>query len=83
MFILLEDPTGKDKAIAEIEEVSKENEEILEQLKDLFHDDREMSDFACFYQQALEQLQSAHQNRLHSGWRAKQGPVDKDFCPAR
>lgn len=44
MFILLEDPTGKDKAISEIEEVSKENEEIIEQLKDLFRDDREMTE---------------------------------------
>ena len=44
MFILLEDPTGKDKAIAEIEEVTKENAEIIEQLKELFHDDREMSE---------------------------------------
>lgn len=44
MFILLEDPTGKDKAIAEIEEVTKENEDIIEQLKDIFQNDREMSD---------------------------------------
>jgi signal transduction histidine kinase len=44
MFILLEDPTGKDKAIAEIEEVTKENEDIIEQLKDIFQSDREMSD---------------------------------------
>lgn len=44
MFILLEDPTGKDKAIAEIEQVTKENEEIIEQLKELFHNDREMSE---------------------------------------
>jgi signal transduction histidine kinase len=44
MFILLEDPTGKDKAIAEIEQVTKENEEIVEQLKDIFRNDREMSD---------------------------------------
>lgn len=44
MFILLEDPTGKDKAIAEIEEVTKENEDIIEQLRDIFQNDREMSD---------------------------------------
>lgn len=44
MFILLDDPTGKDKAVAEIETVAKENEDIIEQLKDLFHDDREMSE---------------------------------------
>ena len=44
MFILLDDPTGKDKAVAEIEAVAKENEDIIEQLKDLFADDREMSE---------------------------------------
>ncbi len=44
MFILLEDPTGKDKAVAEIETVTQENKEIIDQLRDLFHDDREMSD---------------------------------------
>lgn len=44
MFILLDDPTGKDKAVAEIETVAKENEYIVEQLKDLLLDDREMSE---------------------------------------
>lgn len=44
MFILLEDPTGKDKAIAEIEQVTRENSEIVSQLKEIFQSDREMSD---------------------------------------
>ncbi len=54
MFILLEDPTGKDKAIAEIEQVSKENEEIVEQLKEIFKNDREMSDLLVSIERRLD-----------------------------
>jgi len=56
MFILLEDPTGKDKAIAEIEQVSKENEEIVEQLKEIFNNDREMSDLLVSIESRLDKF---------------------------
>ncbi|MBX9949446.1 MAG: HAMP domain-containing protein [Candidatus Obscuribacterales bacterium] len=54
MFILLEDPTGKDKAIAEIEAVTKENTEIVEQLKEIFQNDREMSDLLMSIERRLD-----------------------------
>lgn len=64
MFILLEDPTGKDKAIAEIEQVTKENGEIIEQLKDLFRDDRQMSELLASIARRLDNFNNRIKNVL-------------------
>lgn len=54
MFILLDDPTGKDKAVAEIESITKENTEIVDQLAILFRNDPEMKDLLLSIDRRLD-----------------------------
>lgn len=56
MLILVDDSTGKDKAIKEIESVVKENGEIVEQLTDLFEKDREMSELLVSIDRRLKRF---------------------------
>lgn len=56
MLILVDDPTGKDKAIKEIESIVQENAEIVNQLTDLFEKDREMSELLISIDRRLKRF---------------------------